>query len=111
LAISGISSARLRDLKILNLNGVSPDTESIRSGGYLLYRPLYLTYRKDSPRMDDIRKFINFAHSKHGRRIMIKNGVVPYLLAMQLIFKQFDQERRAQRNSSTNYNYTNDYDY
>ncbi|RDH84051.1 MAG: phosphate ABC transporter substrate-binding protein [endosymbiont of Galathealinum brachiosum] len=111
LGISGISSARLRDLKILNLNGVSPDTESIKKGGYLLYRPLYLTYRKDSPRLKEIKAFIAFAHSKEGRKIMIKNGVVPYLRAMQLIFKQVEQERRAQRHSSTNYNYTNKYVY
>lgn len=109
IAISGISSARLRDLKILALNQTSPDVDSIKSGNYLLYRPLYLTYRKDSPNIKEIRSFIAFAHSKQGRKIMVKNGVVPYLRAMNLIFKQVEQERQVQRNSSTNYNYTNNY--
>ena len=48
VGMSGISSARKRDFKILKLDGKEPDFENIKSGNYLLYRPLYLVIDKKS---------------------------------------------------------------
>ena len=97
ISISGISSARLRDVKLLQLDGKYPDYESIKSGQYVLYRPLFLTYEKTSEHINEIRKFIKFVHSSEGRSIMKKNGVVPYLEALRLVMKQVKQDQRAQR--------------
>jgi phosphate transport system substrate-binding protein len=101
IAISGISSARLRDVKLLTLNGKYPDYDTIKSGQYVLYRPLFLTYDKNSSRISEIKKFIKFIHSRDGREIMKKNGVVPYLEALRLVMKQIKQNQMATE-------YTND---
>jgi len=95
IAITGISSARLRDVKILKLDGVAPTVTNVRSGAYRLYRPLYLTYNADSPNIAEVRKFIKFCHSAEGRREMKENGVVPYKEALSLIMKQIQQDDTA----------------
>ena len=41
-AISGFTSARKRDVKILKVGGVSPDKKNISSGKYKLRRPLFI---------------------------------------------------------------------
>ncbi|MCW8956696.1 MAG: phosphate ABC transporter substrate-binding protein [Gammaproteobacteria bacterium] len=103
IGITGISSARLRDLKILTLDGKAPDYLSIRRGNYSLYRPLFLTYNPLSKDVDTIKDFINFAHSSIGRKIMKKNGVVPYLEALVLVMKQVQQDQLAQKTSANDY--------
>ena len=99
IAITGVSSARLRDVKILTLNGKTPDYRTIKSGRYQLYRPLYITYNSASPNYNDVKDFIAFAHSKTGRDIMKANNVVPYLEALPLVMKQVEQDLKAQKNS------------
>ena len=95
IAVTGISSARMRDVKMLKLDGVEPTVKNVRAGKYNIYRPLYITYNPDSPRLEDIKKFIKFCHSKKGREAMKKNGVVPYKEALTLIMKQIEQEDSA----------------
>jgi phosphate transport system substrate-binding protein len=96
IAITGVSSARLRKVKILSLNGKQPNYKSIKSGDYVLYRPLYITYHPQSKQLKLIKDFIRFAHSKTGRRIMIKNGVVPYIDALKLVMIQSRQMLESQ---------------
>ena len=103
ISISGISSARLRDLKLLKLDDKYPDYDTIQSGQYVLYRPLFLTYDKDSDNIAQIKDFIKFVHSSEGRDIMKKNGVVPYLEALRLVMKQVKQDQMAQRFSEDNF--------
>ena len=105
IAITGISSARLRNVKILSLNQKLPTYTAIRSGHYALYRPLYITYNPDSPRLKDIKDFIKFAHSRKGRKIMIKNGVVPYLDALRLVIIQSNESLHSQKTSDQNLTY------
>ncbi len=95
IAVTGISSARLRDVKILKLDGVAPTVKNVRAGKYKIYRPLYLTYNPDSPRIAEVKKFIKFCHSKRGREAMKQNGVVPYKEALSLIMKQIEQDDSA----------------
>ena len=95
IAISGVSSARLRNFKILKLDDIEPTVDNIRSGNYKLYRPLYLTYNPDSPNIDTVRQFISFVHSREGRDTMRKNGVVPYREALHLLMKQIQQDTTA----------------
>lgn len=99
VGITGISSARLRDLKILKLNDKYPDYNTIRKGQYALYRPLFITFNPDSHNIETIKRFIKFTHSSTGRKIMKQNDVVPYLEALVLVMKQVKQDRMAQYGS------------
>lgn len=100
IGITGISSARLRDVKQINLDGMAPSYENIKSGKYQLYRPLYITYNHASQKLADVKKFISFCHSKEGRKIMKKNGTLPYREGMSLVSLQLKQEMSAFRNGS-----------
>ncbi len=88
VAITGISTARLGDYKMVALDGITPSIENIKTGDYSLYRPLYLAYDPDSPHIDIVRDFIEFVQSKSGRDMMRANGVVPYREALSLVMKQ-----------------------
>jgi len=91
IAVTGVSSSKKRQVKQLSLNGKAPDYENIRSGEYLLYRPLYITFNPSHPRYRDVRKFVDFAHSRVGRDIIRRAGSVPYLDALHLIRRQREQ--------------------
>jgi phosphate transport system substrate-binding protein len=84
IAMTGISSARKRDFKILKLEGKEPSYQNIKQGDYLLYRPLYIVTNRESENLAEVKQFLNFAYSKEGRDIIRKNGVVPYLEAVGL---------------------------
>jgi phosphate transport system substrate-binding protein len=95
IGVTGISSARKRDVKILKLDGKEPSAANIRNGSYTLYRPLYLIYNPSNERSDEVKKFLSFAHSREGKEIIRNNEVVPYSDALALVMKQLEQERRA----------------
>jgi len=97
IAISGISSAKKRDIKILELDGKYPSYENVQSGNYLLYRPLYLVYNESSPNAEQIKDFIQFADSEEGRDVIRKNGTVPYLEALNLMKNKLDESRQARQ--------------
>jgi len=84
IAVTGVSSARKRDFKILHLEGKEPNIENIKHGDYLLYRPLYIVTNKQSENQKVVKDFIAFAHSPRGREIIRNTGSVPYLEAVQL---------------------------
>ncbi len=96
IGTTGISSARKRNVKILKLQGISPDYESIKNGSYLLYRPLYLV-RKNGNTNPMVKDFIKFALSKRGKQIIRNAGTVPYSDAMVLVMKQLEQYRLASK--------------
>jgi phosphate transport system substrate-binding protein len=91
IGVTGVSSARKRNVKLLTLQGREADYANIRSGDYLFYRPLYIAHNPANPRYDEVKQFIDFAHSREGREIIRKQGVVPYLDALNLIRKQREQ--------------------
>ena len=95
VGVTGISSARKRKVKVMQLGGVEPSYENIRSGSYQLYRPLYIAFNPNNPRHREIKKFIDFAHSRQGREIIREQGAVPYLDALHLIRKQREQWRKS----------------
>jgi len=105
IAITGVSSARLRNVKILSLNNKQPNYAAIKSGHYVLYRPLYITYNPNSENLPQIKDFIKFAHSRKGRKIMIANGVVPYLDALRLVMIQSRESLSSQKSSKQNLTY------
>ncbi len=85
MGITGISSARKRNVKIVDLDGKTPSYENVQNGNYGLYRPLYLvTSRNPSAK---VREFIAFANSPEGRKVIKENGTVPYREALNLMSK------------------------
>lgn len=106
IGVSGISSARKRDFKLLQLDGKEPNYENIKNGSYALYRPLYLVIKRNN-KEPLVRDFIKYAVSTEGQDIIRKQGTVPYAEALHLVMKQLDQYQRASseglfRTSSTN---------
>lgn len=96
MGVTGISSARKRNVKSVKLEGKAPKYENIQNGSYLLYRPLYLAFNPAGSNTKHINDFLDFIHTSEGRDILHKNGTVPYLDALQLVMKQIEQERRAE---------------
>ncbi|MFZ2198882.1 MAG: phosphate ABC transporter substrate-binding protein [Thermodesulfovibrionales bacterium] len=73
-ATTGFSSARKRDVKMLKVNGVSPDKANIKNNKYQLKRPLFLLVpHKAKPA---VKNFIDFALSNKGQRFISSQGVV-----------------------------------
>ena len=94
LGVSGISSAKKRNLKLLKLDGKAPTYENIKNGSYALYRPLYLVIKRGN-KTPLVRDFITYAVSKEGQDIIRAQGTVPYSEALHLVMKQLDQYDRA----------------
>ncbi len=85
VGITGISSARKRNVKIIGFDGKTPTFENVRDGKYGLYRPLYLV---TSPQPSaEVKRFVDFARSKEGRNIIRANETVPYKDAPHLMSK------------------------
>ena len=98
LGATGISSAQRRakdgTVKILKLNGMEPSFENIRSGKYVMYRPLYLVTRFTD--VDpEIKKFVSYAVSREGQDVIRNTGTVPYSEAIGLVNKQIEQYDQA----------------
>lgn len=100
IGVTGISSAKRRDVKILRLAGKEPNYETVRSGEYLLYRPLYIAINAANARYADVKRFSDFAHSRAGREIIRNAGTVPYLDAIRLVHKQREQWKAARNTGS-----------
>ena len=86
IAITGVSSARKRNVSIVDFDGKTPSYENVKNGTYGLYRPLYLvTGPSPTPRVVE---FLSFATSREGRDIIRNNGSVPYHEALSLMTKK-----------------------
>jgi phosphate transport system substrate-binding protein len=85
IGITGVSSARKRDVKIASFDGKVPSYENVRNGNYGLYRPLYLVTGPSPTKK--VQDFINFATSSEGEQIIRENGTVPYSDGLALMRK------------------------
>lgn len=96
VGVTGVSSARklAGKVKILNLNGKEPSYENIKSGQYLLYRPLYIVTPLDE-KNPEVKKFVQFVGSDEGKAIMRKVGTVPYEDAINLWLTYLEQQNKA----------------
>jgi len=74
MALTGISSARKRNVKIVRIDDIDISKENISAGKYLLYRPLYLVARQAPS--ETVMKFIEFAKSDEGQEIISRQGTV-----------------------------------
>lgn len=98
IAVTGISSARKRKVKILDLEGKDPSYNNIKNGDYLLYRPLFLVTNLASFQNPEIRKFSEYVHSEEGKAVIRRAGTVPYEDAIGLWLKYLNSVRKAQEN-------------
>lgn len=73
--LSGISSAKKRNLKIVSINGIYPSKENISSGKFPLYRPLFITIAKNDAR-PEVKMFVDFITGAEGQEIISKQGTV-----------------------------------
>jgi phosphate transport system substrate-binding protein len=96
--VTGVSSARKlvksKTAKILKLEGKEASYDNIKSGQYLLYRPLYIVTNLED-RNPEVRKFVSFVSSDEGKQIMRSVGTVPYQDALGLWLTYLDQQNRA----------------
>ena len=74
IAITGISSAKKTELKVLLLNGYPPTQANIAAGSYPLFRPLYLAVNSVSSQKS--LDFVNFVLSNEGQNIISGEGTV-----------------------------------
>lgn len=96
MGTTGVSSARklAGKAKILKLNGKEASYDNIRSGEYLLYRPLYMVTHMQN-RDPEVKRFVDFVMSTEGKQVMRAVGTVPYEDAIHLWLKYLDQQNRA----------------
>lgn len=85
IGITGISSARKRNVKVIGFNGMEPTFENVRDGNYGLYRPLFLVTGPKPTK--DVKAFLAFATSEEGKQIIRDNQTVPYHDALHLVSK------------------------
>ena len=71
--ITGVSSARVREVKILAVNGVEPSPERIAEGEYPYFRPLYLAHKDLGA---DQRAFLDWLIGDDGQAIVAAQGTV-----------------------------------
>lgn len=74
MGMDGISSAIRSNVKILNLEGVSPSKENIIAGKYSLFRPLYIAIGQEPS--SETKKVIDFILSSEGQAIVSAQGTV-----------------------------------
>ena len=74
IGISGISSAKRRNVKLLSLNGVAPTKTNVSNGTYPFYRPLYLI-TKGAPQ-GKVKKFLDWLLSSEGQKVVSDQGTV-----------------------------------
>jgi phosphate transport system substrate-binding protein len=71
--LSAVRSSIRSKVKIISVNSVEPNHKSIKSGSYLISRPLLLVTR-GVPK-GQVKKFINFMLSNEGQTFVAKNFV------------------------------------
>ena len=66
-----------RKIKVLPLNGVTPNVTALARGDYPYFKPLYLIARQNPP--EPVRAFIVFVRSAQGSKILRDNGYLPMM--------------------------------
>jgi phosphate transport system substrate-binding protein len=75
IAITGISSARKRNVKILELNDIKPSKENVSVGKYPLFRPLFLITKVESTD-ESVAALLDWILSDEGQEIISNQGTV-----------------------------------
>jgi phosphate transport system substrate-binding protein len=83
IAVTGISSARKRRLKILSIDGVLPTREAIAEGVYPFFRPLYMVSRSNA--RSETQAFVTWMLSDQGQQVIESQGTVSLRQGPRLI--------------------------
>lgn len=94
IGVTTYSTARTIDGRIMRLDNVMASYQTIKDGDYLLFLPLYLAIREDGDKRREVKRFIRFAAGNTAKRLLRRNGVVPYTDGMTLVSKQLERESR-----------------
>lgn len=86
LAVSGISSSRHRQVRMLKLDNIAPSLEALQSGDYHLFRILFLVAPQNFAERKEVRDFVDFALSAKGQRIIQDAGTLPYHRGVHLLY-------------------------
>ena len=92
LAVSGISSSRHRPVKMLKLEDIEPNMETLQAGKYHLYRLLFLVVSDTYRERPEIADFVKFALSVDGQKVIRNAGTLPYHQGVSLIVKATSQD-------------------
>lgn len=77
-AIGYASVASVKDsVKLLSINDVLPNNQTIKSGSYEIQRPFVMVTKKDVPLSKSAQEFFDFALSPDANKWIEKAGVVP----------------------------------
>ncbi len=85
IGFTGISSARLRDLKAVAIDGFEPTQANIASGAYPYFRPLYLAHKVDL--RPEVQDFIDWLLSDEGQAVVDSQGTVTLAQGAELATK------------------------
>lgn len=85
IGLSGISSAKKRNVKVLALDNIHATMDNMINGNYLLTRPLYIVTGKK--RSKDVWTFLRFVKSPAGQSIIENAGTVPENKSKSLLRK------------------------
>lgn len=73
--LAGLDKQRVRALSI---EGVAADKDTVADGRYLLTVPLYLVYRADNPRVEEIDRFAGFLRTPAAENVIVGKRLVPH---------------------------------
>lgn len=85
LGVSGISSSRVRKVKMLSLNGVEPTWDNLKTGLYKYFRLLFLVGGKQFEQTPELRDFVRFSTSMEGQNIIENSGALSYVHGLKLL--------------------------
>lgn len=85
LAVSGISSSRHRELKMLKLDGVEPTMANLKGGQYMLYRILFLVTPPNYREHPELQDFVDYTLSSKGQKVIREAGTLPYRYGFGLL--------------------------
>ncbi len=74
IALSGVSSARKRQVKLLSLDGGEPTKDNIASGSYPLFRPLFLMTKGEPS--GDVKDFLDWLLTEDGQQLISEQQTV-----------------------------------
>jgi phosphate transport system substrate-binding protein len=72
----GTITAERRPIKVLDLNGIAPTSDNVRTGRYPLAKTLAFAFQRDRL-APGARMFIDFVHGPGGAKVLRANGYLP----------------------------------
>jgi len=94
LAISMFSHARRQPIHLVAVEGVPVQRATIIDGSYLLYQPVYFVHKRSIRKRNEMQRFLRFLSGSDAKRVLTRNGMVPYVDGLGLVGRQLNREER-----------------